>query len=186
VAAAAVVLGGYAYLRSRGSWPGEVSLAGHLREWLPDRLQPFAIFMAFFGDAVLAPLWCLAVIGMAWEQWDRGAAVRLAAAAAVALPAHVLKSIFGPTQIVSLSRVENYPSGTTAFVAAFFGILGYLAWRRGARTIAAVSGFLVVVVGPALVAGGEHFPSDVIAGYALALAWGVAVLAVTDRVEAHR
>src|SRR4051794_14546470 len=111
IALAAVVLG-YAYLRWHGPWPGEVSLARWLRDSLPDGMQQLVIFLSYLGNAVVATLIVAVATAATWERGGARPACLVLAASAAVVPAHVLKSIFGPTQLVALSRVSNYPSGT--------------------------------------------------------------------------
>ena len=70
----------------------------------------------------------------------------------------------------------SFPSGHTLLYVGFFGFLFYLAYthlRRGpVRTTAlVVLGALILLVGPSRVYLGHHWPSDVLASYALGLAY---------------
>jgi undecaprenyl-diphosphatase len=74
-------------------------------------------------------------------------------------------------------RPENtsfsFPSGHSTAAAAFFGAVIYLSgslsppWRR---TVRILSGVMIVLVGLARVILRAHWPSDVLAGFALGLA----------------
>ena len=67
----------------------------------------------------------------------------------------------------------SFPSGHSTAAAAFFGAVIYLSgsftqpWRRAVRIFAAV---MIVLVGLARVILRAHWPSDVVAGFALGLA----------------
>jgi undecaprenyl-diphosphatase len=74
----------------------------------------------------------------------------------------------------------SFPSGHVVQYVAFYGLLGYLAWRRlgrsspqgvgvrlALRLLLAVCCALIVLVGPSRVYLGAHWPSDVVAGYLL-------------------
>lgn len=70
----------------------------------------------------------------------------------------------------------SFPSGHTLLFVAFFGSLFYLAYtrlRRGwARSLVLwLLGALIVLVGPSRVYLGHHWPSDVLAAYALGLVY---------------
>lgn len=76
----------------------------------------------------------------------------------------------------------SYPSGHSSGVATLVTVVLVLAWprlRAGARRAAGLAGVaLVVLVGLTRVWLGVHFPSDVVGGWSLGLAWslGVALL----------
>jgi membrane-associated phospholipid phosphatase len=70
----------------------------------------------------------------------------------------------------------SFPSGHSLLFVAFFGFLFYLAYtrlRRGwARTLLLWTlGALIVLIGPSRVYVGQHWPSDVLASYALGLVY---------------
>lgn len=74
----------------------------------------------------------------------------------------------------------GYPSGHTARAAALFGALVWVfvptRWRLPLATLSAVIGGLVM--GYARVAFGVHFPSDVLGGLLLGVAWFAATAAL--------
>jgi len=86
----------------------------------------------------------------------------------------------------------SYPSGHALFAVTLYGVLVYLALRRGASTRRTVSVLLPAAV---MVAGiglsriylGEHFPSDVLAGYMTGLVWVAGVVGMDRawRAQAH-
>jgi len=90
----------------------------------------------------------------------------------------LLKSVFERSLLDPLGTYE-FPSGhaTRSFVAA--GILVALTWRtRWRRPAAAAAALFVAAVGTSLVYAGWHLPSDVLGGWAVALAVLVAAGAV--------
>lgn len=83
-------------------------------------------------------------------------------------------------------RTYSFPSGHSLFAVTLYGVLVYLALRRGVsvrRRVSVVVTALVMVVGIGLsrIYLGEHFPTDVLAGYGVGLVW-VAGVAGMDRV----
>ena len=56
------------------------------------------------------------------------------------------------------------------------GTLAWFALARGQRGIFVVMLMLVIGMGPFRIVDGAHWPSDVLAGYALGLAWTIVVL----------
>jgi membrane-associated phospholipid phosphatase len=70
----------------------------------------------------------------------------------------------------------SFPSGHTLLFVAFFGFLFYLAYTRlrrgwGRTLVLCALGALIVLVGPSRVYLGQHWPSDVLASYALGLVY---------------
>lgn len=88
-------------------------------------------------------------------------------------------------QVESILAATNnsYPSGHVAFLALFFGVLAYIAYREWKtaqwRRIALLTLLMVPValIGPARISTTLHWPSDVIGGYVIALL-GVQIFAI--------
>ena len=81
---------------------------------------------------------------------------------------------------VLLAQDPSFPSGHTTQYTMFLGLLAYLAWRRfrpgwPRRVTIAACVLMIIMVGPSRVYLGQHWPSDVLAGYLLgggiALIW---------------
>jgi membrane-associated phospholipid phosphatase len=100
-----------------------------------------------------------------------------------------LKDVFDrPPPQTSLAGDSSFPSGHAAWsmgIAAATVILGWSGRNRAPLVVGA--GVFVAAVGIAAVIAGNHWPSDVIAGWSLAIAW-VAVLysAAARRLHASR
>ena len=77
----------------------------------------------------------------------------------------------------------SFPSGHALFALCFYGSLAVVLGRRNVSQAAswAVVVCLVTAIGATRIYLGVHYPSDVLAGYLLAIAWLSAALAVTDR-----
>jgi membrane-associated phospholipid phosphatase len=122
----------------------------------------------------------LALVGLAAVLIARGrsrAAVFLAAAAVgVLLLAPVLKELFERPPLHEEGDGYSFPSGHAMRSMAAAAAVVLLAWpTRWRWPIAIVGSGVVAVLGLALVYNGWHWPSDVLAGWCVALAW-VAVL----------
>lgn len=71
----------------------------------------------------------------------------------------------------------SFPSGHAMIATAFYGMLGYLIWinlRRNNKPswyVMVLTFVLVVAIGTSRVYLGVHFPSDVIAGFAVGGVW---------------
>jgi membrane-associated phospholipid phosphatase len=80
------------------------------------------------------------------------------------------------TQIWNILKIPGYPSGHTMAVVVFFGLLAYLLtpniqsafWKA---VVVATAIFLIVFVGFTRVFTGGHYLTDVLAGYAVGIAW---------------
>jgi membrane-associated phospholipid phosphatase len=127
----------------------------------------------------------LVVVGVAaWRGrlWDGLVASWLILAAAATT--QILKPLLAaprPQASGVLLPDNAWPSGHSTAAAALGIALVLLAppGRRVAVAIVATAGALVV--GIALVALGRHYPSDVLGGYCVAGAWGVAAWAAVTR-----
>lgn len=90
-----------------------------------------------------------------------------------------------PTQIWNILTIPGFPSGHAAAVVVFFGLLAYLLapnissafWKV---IVVATAIFLIVFVGFTRVFTGGHYLTDVLAGYALGLAWSGAVYTLIE------
>lgn len=105
-----------------------------------------------------------------WQLWNR------------ARPADVANGIASPP-------LHSYPSGHAVQTAAIYGLLVYLWLRRSGswieRGVAVLLwAALVAVVGLARLRLGTHWPSDVLAGTGIGIAWLAALLVALRRGEA--
>lgn len=76
----------------------------------------------------------------------------------------------------------SFPSGHAFFSLCFYGSLAIILSRRGASPVVtwAIAVCLVSAIGATRIYLGVHYPSDVVAGYLLAIAWLSAALAATS------
>ena len=76
----------------------------------------------------------------------------------------------------------SFPSGHALFSLCFYGALAVILSRRGLprAVLWAMVICLVAAIGGTRIYLGVHYPSDVLAGYLLAIAWLFAASAVTD------
>lgn len=74
--------------------------------------------------------------------------------------------------------LASFPSGQVVYITSLCGLLAWFALARGNRPIFVATLLLILGIGPFRVVDGAHWPSDVLAGYALALAWTIAVLVI--------
>ena len=94
-------------------------------------------------------------------------------------------------EIDAFVTAASYPSGHTVRAVLMGGlIVAAFAWtgrRRAVRLAALVAGIaFATLVGVARIASGEHWPTDVIGGLALGVAWLTICLLVAEHVEQRR
>jgi membrane-associated phospholipid phosphatase len=130
--------------------------------------------------AVLAVLLALAARGRVREVTF----IVVAVGGVVALEP-VLKHLFDRPPPADASGL-SFPSGSAMASMAAVASIVLLTWRTPARWVAlAAGGAFVLLYGAAVVVVGWHYPSDVIAGWCIALAW-VAALWLAKRVISSR
>lgn len=148
--------------------------------------------VTMFGAAwVLLALGFCVVLGFLLAGWRRAALLFLFTMAGAAVLNFVLKWSFHRTRPTAffntpLPSSYSFPSGHAMLSFCFYGVFAALLTARissrPARfVIWLVATFLVVLIGISRVYLGVHYSSDVLAGYAGALVWVMAVV-VGDRV----
>lgn len=98
----------------------------------------------------------------------------------------VLKEIFRRPRPPHAPPAEAYgysfPSGHATVAAALFLVLAWLWYRRTRRRWPGPAGLLLtLLIGTSRIYLGAHYPSDVLAGFVLGIAWGLAVLLFLGR-----
>ena len=96
-----------------------------------------------------------------------------------------------PDIVPSLDQAPfaSFPSGHAAYALVIYGYLAYLTWRRTAlprwakRSAAVAAAGLALLVGASRVYLATHYPSDVVAGYLIGIAWLVALAIYWERLE---
>jgi undecaprenyl-diphosphatase len=147
------------------------------------------------GPVVLGPAGVLAAIAFLVKGWRRGALLVAVTLAGAGLLNWLLKFSFARTRPASyfnypLPSSPSFPSGHALFVASVFGGLAALLTARIRNrllqvAIWAAAILLILLVGLSRVYLGVHYPSDVLAGWAIGLIWVTAV-AFGDRLARHR
>jgi membrane-associated phospholipid phosphatase len=177
----AAVLGLWAWLELVGPLPGERQVLdwqlSHNRFDLD--IVPALTVLEDLASPIVAAVLIAGLTAVVLEARGRCVAVLVPLAAGAAVLTTVLKAIFGPTPLWASAKDQaNYPSGHTAFATAVAVLLAGLCWQAGRPVAAVLVAGIAVAMGPAMVIGGWHLPSDVIAGYGVGLAWLLVLLAV--------
>jgi membrane-associated phospholipid phosphatase len=147
------------------------------------------------GPGVLVPVGLLTAGAFLVRGWHRGALLVVVTLVGAGLLNGLLKFSFARVRPASffdypLPGSPSFPSGHALYAASVFGGLAVLlAARVGSRRLeiviwlTAVS--LILLVGLSRVYLGVHYPSDVLAGYAIGSVW-VSAVALGDRLVRHR
>jgi undecaprenyl-diphosphatase len=147
------------------------------------------------GPAVLVPAGLMAAVAFVVKGWRRGALLVVVTLAGAGLLNWLLKFSFARVRPASffdypLPGSPSFPSGHALYAASVFGGLAVLLTARIRNRLlqlaiwfVAIS--LILLVGLSRVYLGVHYPSDVLAGYAIGIIWVTAV-AFGDRLARHR
>ena len=174
-------------------WQPFVSLDRHVDEELHERATPwvttFMDLVSWFGGTLGLLLVTVTACGalVVARRWRFAVLVALAVVGAELLDS-VLKVEFArprpsfPDPVVAQASGYSFPSGHATASMAVYGALAYLALVTARRHAvgaawAAAALVLIVAIGFSRLYLGKHFPSDVIGGWCVALAWlGVLIL----------
>lgn len=177
------------------TWPGDVRLTRLLQGMLNTYTKPVITWTTTLGNTVvLFSISFVAALWLIYQRRPRFAVLLVAVMALEVMAVALIKWVVQrprpelPPDLQALANPSSYsfPSGHVAYTAAFFGILAYLLirhWRRsGWPRWMALAVFLAppVLMGPARVSWGIHWPSDVLGGYLLAFV-GIQLLVLLDR-----
>jgi membrane-associated phospholipid phosphatase len=170
-------------IQVNGSFPGDRILLSWMEH--PDPSEPFAWIANEFSLLGTGIPSCVSV-AVAWVLVDRYLGRRyamliLASVGVVALN-EILKRVVGPTplelKVFGKDVAPNYPSGHVVYLTSLCAPLAWFALARHKRLIFTAMALLTLGMGPFRIVSGTHWPSDLLAGYALALAWTIVVLVI--------
>jgi undecaprenyl-diphosphatase len=149
----------------------------------------------FGGPSWLVPIAIALALAFLIHGWHRGALLIVITLSGAGLLNTLLKQSFARIRPEAffdypLPVSQSFPSGHAIFAASVFGGLAVLLTDRISSTsvqvlVWAAAVALILLVGVSRVYLGVHYPSDVLAGYAVAVFWVVGV-ALGDRVASHR
>jgi len=189
------------------SWLGEEVLEGEafafdkwIRALVHDVASPGLTSLmrsaSFYGGpSVLIPAGLVVAVAFVIKGWRRGALLVVVTLAGAGLLNVLLKLSFARERPEAffdypLPGSPSFPSGHALYAASVFGGLAVLLTARIGSfflqvCVWIVSIFLILLVGSSRVYLGVHYPSDVLAGYAIATIW-VTTVAFGDRLARHR
>ncbi|HBB32877.1 MAG TPA: phosphatidic acid phosphatase [Cyanobacteria bacterium UBA8803] len=143
-------------------------------------LDQIMIGITFLGEpltlAVLSS--CLGIFLLMRRKWAQGIALAIASAGAIGLN-FMLKDVFARSRPALWDRivdVKNYsfPSGHAMISLVIYGFIGYylaLRFPRVQGLITTITVLLIAAIGLSRLYLGVHWPTDVVAGYAVGLVW---------------
>ena len=145
----------------------------------PAATRVFAILTMLGSDWVMAPLAAIVVCRLVFAERPRQAAILVAGYLVANLLSRVLKAAFHrprPEIFFSLPPAENYsfPSGHALVSTTFYGLMATIliaAYPHRRRAITGAMAILALVIGFSRVYLGYHYPTDVLGGWACAVAW---------------
>ena len=169
-----------------------VWLQGHASPWLDQR----ALEVTALGDGYVVAVLVVSAGALLWAFGARVYAGCLAAAAAgAAVLTPILKTTFererpDAVELRALFPETSYayPSGHALLSTATIFVLAYVIHRIARRTgasiaIAILATIAIALTGLSRLYLGVHYPSDVIAGHALGVAWGALCITVAERLR---
>ncbi|OUL17891.1 hypothetical protein BV372_34445 [Nostoc sp. T09] len=136
------------------------------------------------GDPLALVLICLGVeFYLLYYRRPQATRLGLATASAIALN-YALKVLFGRARPALWERIihvghHSFPSGHAMVSIVIYGFISYILvkqfpqWRK---QISALSVVLILAIGFSRLYLGVHWPTDVLAGYAIGLAWLIACI----------
>lgn len=147
------------------------------------------------GPAILVPVGLAVALAFLVRGWQRGALLVVVTLAGAGLLNGLLKLYFArirpdPFFDYPLPGSPSFPSGHALYAASVFGGLAVLLSARLGNHLLRIlvwsaAILLAGLVGLSRVYLGVHYPSDVLAGYAIGVIWVTAV-AFGDRLARHR
>jgi len=179
----------FVWVRAIGPLPGELRFEGwRTGGGVPGRLDGALTFVTYLGDPWVAVITVLVLVAIAAEECGRHQAGLILGAVGVVGFVVPLRSVLGPTSQayggaagVNLGPGANFPSVHSAYAVSVFGVACWLALCHGHRALSYALALPALVMGPALALRGDHYPADVLAGYAIGLAWLIGVLLLGER-----
>jgi len=143
----------------------------------------------YIGDQVIVGLgFLLAIYFIIKRYWQELTMVAIGLVGASSLFL-LLSNFFArprpPTQIWILVNLPGFPSGHAITVVTFYGLVAYLLARNMASAfwkafVSAVALFIIIFVGFSRIFTGGHYLTDVLAGYAVGIAWSGAIYTLIE------
>lgn len=170
-----VLLGVEVWERERFGWDGTVTR--FIDRYSPDLpLVGGADRLLTAGAFAIVALACVLLVMLVVRRQTRYAIFWAAVVGGILLLDPLLKAIFKRPSIEPSDGGYSFPSGTAMLSMAMIAAIVLCARRTLARMLLAALGAIFVLgYGISIVAHYWHYPSDVLAGWCVALAWVTAL-----------
>lgn len=184
-------------IRAGGPTPFDLAGRSALRALESPAVSAIMWGASVYGAPVrLSPLGLVAAAVFLYRGWRRGALLVIVTLVGAWALDTGLKLLFARARPMPFydyypaPESYSFPSGHALFSVCFFGGLAVLLTHRiNARAAQAavwvVALMVILLIGASRVYLGVHYPTDVVGGYAVGLAWVTAV-ALGDRLAEHR
>ena len=184
-------------IRSGSPTPWDVAGRSALRSLEGPTLSAIMWGASVYGaPGRLWPLGVVVATVFLIRGWRRGALLVVVTLAGAWLLDSGLKQLFARARprpffdYYPAPSSYSFPSGHALFAVCFFGGLAVLLTHRidgraAQVTVWLVTAIIILLIGSSRVYLGVHYPTDVVGGYAVGLAWVTAV-AFGDRLAEHR
>ncbi|MEJ7861668.1 MAG: phosphatase PAP2 family protein [Pyrinomonadaceae bacterium] len=164
------------------------------QEFAGETVTALMNFVTVFGSTLfLSIVFLLILIIFTRQKWNRAAVLLTTTMAGAIILNFVLKVSFArarplPFFETPLPDSYSFPSGHALFAACFYGALAWLLaariTNRGLQIgVCSAALLLILLIGFSRIYLGVHYPSDVIAGFAVAVIWVSAVILVDSLLE---
>lgn len=169
--------------------PEDVTLERDVQaiQWGPLALTfPIFSFIGDFKGAVVEAVILVAILIFNRRAWIAAAALSLSAGWYLLLSHLIIRPRPTTDQVLHVTEhpgASSYPSGHTVFIVTVVTVLmvclGYRFLRGWARAVGwVIAGLTVIANGIDRIYSGAHWPSDVLAGIVIAIAWVAFVLSL--------
>lgn len=170
-------------------FPGDLEVARFIQAWVPAGGWARSVTRAAYAPWIYGVLIVSAIAALRVAGWRAAAAMALTFFALMYVEQGMKEYIARPRPGPGMAGY-SMPSGWALLFGSTVGLLGVLAWRhaRGPARWAYVIGCVAVLSAglEARVVLGAHWPSDVIAGYLIAIAIGLGVYELLSKVKGRR
>lgn len=162
----------------------DAAITNHIASWSAN-LKPFFVGITTLGDPYVVVGIGLVVATYGLFQTNARLAIAGITVWVTLAAGAVLKMIFERarplTEYAAQTQTFSFPSGHTTGATIAYGLLAYLAWHILPQPwnyiVVGLLILLIILVGISRVYLGAHFPSDVVAGWALGIV-GVLIIAL--------
>lgn len=168
----------WATIAAFGAFPADGATAEEVAERrLGDVGLAIPRVLSFLGEPPVAAAWTVVLALVAGHVLGRRYAALVIAAAGVAVLTTAIKVLADrPRPAAGQGLDPSFPSGHTAYVTAVLGLAAIVLAEHRRWWLAAGALLVIAAMGPSRIVLGVHWLSDVLAGYAIGLAWLVLVV----------